>query len=128
MLGSQGQYKQPNCNPSTYWQEAGYLLEIKPNLREALYLEHLMPLSVSPKAHGLKTWVSIKYYAHSQSTGGKKRKSNVSIEESSDRMDARAVTVSTDWLEAGSVMEVMESLHNWTSIRWMVCYLTYNSG
>ena len=48
------------------------------------------------------------------------RKSNVSIEESNDRMETRAISLSTDWLETGSVMEVMEALHNWTSIRWMV--------
>jgi hypothetical protein len=114
-------YKQPNCNPSTYWKDALYVTEVKPNLREALYLDHILPLSISPKAlgwaHNLKTAVNIKFFAHSQSTGGKKRKSNVSIEESNDRMEARAISLSTDWLETGSVMEVMEALHNWTAVR-----------
>jgi hypothetical protein len=114
-------YKQPNCNLSSYCKDALYLSEIKPNLRESLYLDHLVPLSVSPKAlgwaHNLKTAVNIKYFAHSQSSRGKKRKSNVSIEESNDRMEARAISLSTDWLETGSVMEVMEALHNWTAVR-----------
>jgi hypothetical protein len=61
--------------------------------------------------------IAIKYYAHSQSSGGKKRKLNVSIEESDDRMEMRAIYLSTGWLEAGSAMGVMEALHNWTSIR-----------
>ena len=43
----------------------------------------------------------------------KKRKSNVSLE-------TRTVSVSQDWLEAGTVSEIMEALHNWTAVRFMV--------
>ena len=42
--------KQPNREPSAYWTEAKYKTEIIPNLREALYLNHLIPMTISPKA------------------------------------------------------------------------------
>ena len=35
-------------------------------------------------------------------------------------METRTVSVSQDWLEAGTVSEIMEALHNWTAVRFMV--------
>ena len=37
--------KQPNADPKVYWK-------VEPNLRESLFLQHLMPLGLSSKALG----------------------------------------------------------------------------
>ena len=36
--------KQLNADPKHYWDQAKYKLQIKPNLREGLFLAHLIPL------------------------------------------------------------------------------------
>ena len=100
-----------------------YKSEIQLNLCEALYLKHLIQMTISPKAmswgHNLKASVAVKYYTHSQSTA-KKRKSNVSLEHDQESLETRTVSVSQDWLEAGTVSEIMEALHNCTAVRFMV--------
>jgi hypothetical protein len=62
--------KQPNEDPKVYWSKAKYLLKIEPNLRESLFLHHLIPLGFSSKAlgwgHELLATTSIKYYTHNQ--------------------------------------------------------------
>ena len=82
-----------------------------------------MAMTISPKAmswgHNLKASVAIKYYTDSQSTA-KKRKLNASLEHDQESMETRTVSVSQDWLEAGTVSEIMEALHNWTAVRFMV--------
>ena len=98
-------YKQPNCAPSEYWEKADYEMEITPNLRESLYLTHLMPLGISSKAlgwgHNLLATTAIKYYTHAQaSQGAKKRKSNFILEEDDEKMTQRVVSVGQDWAEA----------------------------
>ena len=55
-------FKQPNKEPSSYWADAKYKMEVWPNLREALFTSHLMPMTISPKAMG---WAH-----HSQATVG----------------------------------------------------------
>ena len=80
-------------------------------------MNHLIPMTISPKAmswgRNLKASVAVKYYTHSQSTA-KKRKSNVSLEHDSESLETRTVSVSQDWLEVGTVTEIMEALHNWS--------------
>ena len=80
-------------------------------------------MTVSPKAlrwaHNLRATVAIKYFTQSQSTA-KKRKYNVQLEASEDSIETRTARVSQDWLEAGTVNEVMEALHNWTAIRFLI--------
>ena len=111
--------KQPNKEHSAYWAGAKYKTEIRPNLWEALYLNHLMPMTISPKAmrcgHNLKASLAVEYYTHSQSTA-KKRRSNVSLEHDQESLETRTVSVSQDWLEAGTVSEIMEALHNWEDV------------
>ena len=86
-------------------------------------LEYLIPMTISPKAmswgHNLNSTVTVKYYNHAQSTA-KKRKSNVSLEHDSESLETRTVSVSQEWLEAGTVTKIMEALHNWSSVRFMV--------
>jgi hypothetical protein len=36
--------KQPNAHPKEYWSQAKYKMKVEPNLRESLFLQHLMPL------------------------------------------------------------------------------------
>ena len=43
-------YKQPNADPKSYWEKAGYKMKVAPNLRDSLYLLHLMPMNISSKA------------------------------------------------------------------------------
>ena len=77
--------KQPNEDPKVYWSKAKYQLKIEPNLRESLFLHHLMPLGLSSKAlgwgHDLLATTTIKYYTHNQAVSGRKRKSNITLEE-----------------------------------------------
>ena len=86
--------KQPNKEPSAYWTEAKYKTEIRPNLKEALYLSHLIPMTISPKAmnwgHNLKVTVAVKYYTHAQSSA------NISLEHDSESLETRTVSVSQD--------------------------------
>ena len=79
-------YKQPNMDPKAYWEKAGYTLKVSPNLKDSLYLRHLMPMSLSSKAlswgHNLVAMTAIKYFTHSQaSSSAKKRKTEFSVEE-----------------------------------------------
>ena len=117
-------YKQPNRAPCEYWKEAAYEMDIKPNLREALYLRHLMPLGISSKAlgwgHALLANTAIKYYTHAQaSQGAKKRKSNFVLEEDDEKMTQRVVSVGQEWAEATGLTEVIEGVHNWVAVRFM---------
>ena len=117
-------YKQPNRAPCEYFKEAAYEMDIKPNLREALYLRHLMPLGISSKAlgwgHALLANTAIKYYTHAQaSQGAKKRKSNFVLEEDDEKMTQRVVSVGQEWAEATGLTEVMEGVHNWVAVRFM---------
>ena len=44
--------KQPNADPKVYWAQAKYKMKVEPNLRESLFLQHLMPLGLSSTALG----------------------------------------------------------------------------
>ena len=116
--------KQPNEDPKVYWSKAKYLLKIEPNLRESLFLHHLMPLGLSSKAlgwgHDLLATTSIKYYTHNQAVSGRKRKSNITLEEDKDNCEARIVTVGQEWAEASGLHEIAEAAHNWAAVRFQV--------
>ena len=60
-------YKNPNAKPEDYCAEAKYPLKVTPNLRGNLYLDHLVPMSVSGKAlgwtHSATTQQEVKYFA-----------------------------------------------------------------
>jgi hypothetical protein len=74
-----------------------------------------MPLGLSSKAlgwgHDLLATTAIKYYTHNQAVSGKKRKSNFSVEEDRDNMDARIVSVGQEWAEASSLHEIAKAGH-----------------
>ena len=82
-------YQQPNLDPKVYWPEAKYVMDVAPNYKGALYVNHLVPLSISSRA---KAWagkatatVNIKYYMHSQAkSASSKRKSEVSFASTSE--------------------------------------------
>ena len=44
----------------------------------------------------------------------------VQFEASDDSIETRAISVSQDWLEAGTVSEVLEALHNWMATQFLV--------
>ena len=115
--------KQPNADPKNYWDQAKYKMQIKPNLREGLFLQHLMPLGLSAKAlgwgHDLCATTAIKYYTHHKAVNGRKRKSNFSVEEDRENMESRIVTVGQEWAEASSLHELAEAVHNWAAVRFM---------
>ena len=82
-------YQQPNVDPAVYWEAAKYVMDVVPNYKEALYLQHLVPLSISSRA---KTWAgkptatfNIRYWMHSQTTtSSSKRKSEVCFSSTSE--------------------------------------------
>ena len=77
-------YQQPNCDPYSYWDAAKYVMDVAPNYKEALYVHHLVPLSISSRA---KKWAgkptaifNIRYWMHSQArSSSSKRNSGVSF-------------------------------------------------
>jgi hypothetical protein len=115
-------YKQPNADPRVYWAKAKYRMKVEPNLRESLFLHHLMPLGLSSKAlgwgHDLLANTAIKYYTHNQAVSGRKRKSNFCVEEDADNMESRIVSVGQEWAEASSLHEIAEAVHNWAAVRF----------
>ena len=124
-------YKQPNCEPRKYWEQANYSMQISPNLHESLYLTHLMPLGLSSKVlgwgHDLLATTAIKYYTHAQAAhGSKKRKSNITLEEDEEKMTQRVVTVGQYWAEASGLTEVVEGVHNWCAVRFMTAPWDYS--
>ena len=115
-------YKQPNEDPRVYWAKAKYRMKVEPNLRESLFLHHLMPLGLSSKAlgwgHDLLANTAIKYFTHNQAVSGRKRKSNFCVEEDADNMESRIVSVGQEWAEASSLHEIAEAVHNWAAVRF----------
>ena len=87
--GSRKDYQQPNLDPKEYWPAAKYVMDVAPNYKGALYVNHLVPLSISSRA---KTWAgrptttfNIRYWMHSQAKNtSSKRKSEVSIASTSE--------------------------------------------
>ena len=77
-------YKQPNCEPSRYWEAAKYPLVATPNLRGNLYLTHLVPLSISSKAlgwlHNAKEMIEVKYFTHGNRTQKRAKKDALTIQ------------------------------------------------
>ena len=121
--GARRSYQQPNVEPSTYWADAKYSLDVVPNYKEALFLQHMVPLSISSRA---KTWsgkptttFNIRYWTHSQATtSSSKRKSEVCF--SSTSADGEnLVTVGEKWQDASDCNEVVEALLNYTSCVFM---------
>ena len=82
-------YQQPNVDPAVYWGAAKYSMDVVPNYKEALFLQHMVPLSISSRA---KTWAgkptatfNIRYWTHSQATtSSSKRKSEVCFSATSE--------------------------------------------
>ena len=42
-------FRQVNVDPEDYWKTGSYPEEVKPNLKELVYWEHIMPMSLNPK-------------------------------------------------------------------------------
>jgi hypothetical protein len=42
-------FRQVNVDPEDYWKTGSYPEEVKPNLKELVYWEHFMPMSLNPK-------------------------------------------------------------------------------
>jgi hypothetical protein len=42
-------FRQVNRDPDDYWKASNYPEEVKPNLKELVYWEHLMPMCLNPK-------------------------------------------------------------------------------
>jgi hypothetical protein len=42
-------FRQVNRDPDDYWKASNYPEEVKPNLKELVYWEHLMPMCLNPR-------------------------------------------------------------------------------
>ena len=66
-------WRQVNADPEDYWQKGRYPEEVKPNLKETVYWEHLMPRSLSLKVrnfYNLTLEFNFICYIHSHWGGG----------------------------------------------------------
>ena len=109
-------YKQPNCEPSRYWEAAKYPLVATPNLRGNLYLTHLVPLSISSKAlgwlHNAKEMIEVKYFTHGNRTQKRAKKDALTIQAGLDSLGSTNYKVEELWEEASSMKEFMDGLLN----------------
>ena len=117
-------YKQPNCEPSRYWEAAKYPLVATPNLRGNLYLTHLVPLSISSKAlgwlHNAKEMIEVKYFTHGNRTQKRAKKDALTIQAGLDSLGSTNYKVEELWEEASSMKEVMDGLLNIMAATFMI--------
>ena len=117
-------YKNPNCDPKTYWSEAKYPVKVVPNLRGNVYLTHLMPLSVSAKAlgwlHNQRNPLSIKYFIHSNRSGKRAKKEGVTIASGMDDLGTTNYSVEEHWESASNIKETLDGLWNLTAAMFQI--------
>ena len=109
-------YKQPNAKPEDYWMVSKYPLNVSPNLRGNLYLDHLVPLSISSKAlgwlHGAKENILVNYFTHKNRIGKRKKKEGITVQSGVDAMGATNLSLSEPWEESADIKEVIDGLFN----------------
>ena len=109
-------YKNPNARPEDYWAEAKYPLKVVPNLRGNLYVNHLIPMSMSAKAlgclHSVSSPIEIKYFAHSNRTNKRSKKEGLTITSGTNELGTTNYSLEEHWEEADSMKDLMDALWN----------------
>ena len=109
-------YKNPNAKPEDYWTEARYPLRSVPNLRGNLYLDHLVPMSISAKAlgwaHNAQTQLAVKYFIPANRSMKRSKKEGLKITQGSGDSGETHYAVDEVWEEADSIKDLMDGLHN----------------
>ena len=109
-------YKQPNAKPEDYWTESKYPLNVTPNLRGNLYLDHLVPLSISSKAlgwlHGAKENILVNYFTHKNRIGKRKKKEGITVQSGVDALGTTNLSLSEPWEDSADIKEVVDGLFN----------------
>ena len=117
-------YKNPNCDPKSYWADAKYPAKVSPNLRGNVYLTHLMPLSVSSKAlgwlHNHRHALSIKHFIHANRSGKRAKKEGVTIASGTDDLGTTNYSVEEHWECASNIKETLDGLWNLTAAMFQV--------
>ena len=128
-------YKNPNAKPEDYWAEARYPLKSVPNLRGNLYLDHLVPMSISAKAlgwaHNAQTQLEVKYFIPANRSMKRSKKEGLKITQGSGDSGETHYAVDEVWEEADSIKDLMDGLHNmaatvfqirpWDWLYWSSC-------
>ena len=109
-------YKNPNSKPEDYWEEARYPLKAVPNLRGNLYLDHLVPMSVSGKAlgwaHNATTQLEIKYFTAANRTVKRNKKEGLKITSGAGEGGETHYSVDEAWEEADTIKDLLDGLFN----------------
>ena len=109
-------YKNPNSKPEDYWEEAKYPLKSVPNLRGNLYLDHLVPMSVSGKAlgwaHNATTQLEIKYFTAANRTVKRNKKEGLKITSGAGEGGETHYSVDEAWEEADTIKDLLDGLFN----------------
>ena len=109
-------YKNPNAKPADYWAEARYPLKSVPNLRGNLYLDHLVPMSVSSKAlgwaHNAQTQLAVKYFIPANRSMKRSKKEGLKITQGSGDSGETHYAVDEVWEEADSIKDLLDGLYN----------------
>lgn len=109
-------YRNPNADPASYWPEAKYELDVKPNVKGNLVLGHLMPLSVNGKAlgwaHSARQQLEIKYFTHSNRTTKRSKKEGLTISSGTDGLGTSNFSIEEHWDPAGTLKDLLDGLYN----------------
>ena len=109
-------YKNPNAKPEDYWAEARYPLKSVPNLRGNLYLDHMIPMSISSKAlgwaHNAQTQLEVKYFITANRSMKRTKKEGLKITQGSGDSGETHYAVDEVWEEADSIKDLLDGLYN----------------
>jgi hypothetical protein len=125
-------WRQINRNPELWWSQEIYPIEVEPNLRGSVYLEHLIPMTLNEKAlswlHSSSKRIDVKMMAHKNSTTAKKSKKemlNIQTSESND--GTMSVEASIPWEESSDVFEIIEAIMNLVAAEHMIRPWSYQA-
>jgi hypothetical protein len=125
-------WRQINRNPELWWSQEIYPIEVEPNLRGSVYLEHLIPMTLNEKAlswlHSSSKRIDVKMMAHKNSTTAKKSKKemlNIQTSESND--GTMSVEASIPWEESSDVFEIIEAVMNLVAAEHMIRPWSYQA-
>ena len=116
-------FRRINAHPASYWSESKYPASVEPNLGQGVFLDHLIPLTLNPKAldwlHGPAKKVELKYLTFGNNSC-KKAKSEMIISAKEVGIDQMDFSAATAWKECGSTREVMEGTLNFVGALFMI--------
>ena len=117
-------YRNPNAKPEEYWAEAKYPLKAVPNLKGNLYLDHLIPMSVSGKAlgwaHNATTQLEIKYFTAANRTVKRNKKEALKITSAAGESGETHYSVDEAWEEADTIKDLLDGLFNFAAATFQI--------